>query len=160
MASEKSLALLETQEVLTRGETLSRLEIYLEGYSKQINVEASTMIEMCRKEIIPAMITYLGSLAEAIWKQESLALDVTDQKQLLQLLHNSLNETMRGVEGLYEAVTKAKQIADDQLTQATAYRDEVVTRMVALRKHVDLMEIHTDKRVWPIPSYDDLLFRL
>lgn len=160
MASEASIALLEGQEVLSRSETLSRLEIYLEGYSKQINVEASTMIEMCRKEIIPSMITYLGSLSEAIWKQESLNLDVTKQKELLTLLNTSLSETMTDVEQLYQVVTAAKQINNDPLAQATAYRDTVVTQMEKVRKHVDLMEIHTDKQVWPIPSYDDLLFRL
>ena len=160
MASEKSIALLEGQGVLSRGETLSRLEIYLEGYSKQINVEASTMIEMCRKEIIPAMITYLGTLSEAIWKQESLNLDVAKQKELLTLLHKSLTQTMEGVDLLHQAVAAAKQIQEDPLAQAKAYRDTVVTRMEELRTHVDLMEIHTDKHVWPIPSYDDLLFRL
>ena len=160
MASEKSIALLEGQGVLSRGETLSRLEIYLEGYSKQINVEASTMIEMCRKEIIPAMITYLGTLSEAIWKQESLNLDVAKQKELLTLLHESLTQTMEGVDLLHQAVAAAKQIQEDPLAQAKAYRDTVVTRMEELRTHVDLMEIHTDKHVWPIPSYDDLLFRL
>ncbi|HPK64617.1 MAG TPA: glutamine synthetase III [Sphaerochaeta sp.] len=160
MASEKSLALLEGQEVLSRGETLSRLEIYLEGYSKQINVEASTMIEMCRKEIIPAMITYLGTLSEAIWKQEALNLDVTKQKDLLTLLNESLVKTMEGADLLHQAVTAAKQIQENPLAQAKAYRDTVVTRMEELRTHVDLMEIHTDKHIWPIPSYDDLLFRL
>ena len=118
MASEKSLALLEGQEVLSRGETLSRLEIYLEGYSKQINVEASTMIEMCRKEIIPAMITYLGTLSEAIWKQEALNLDVTKQKDLLTLLNESLVKTMEGADLLHQAVTAAKQIQENPLAQA------------------------------------------
>ena len=160
MASEKSLALLESQEVLSRGETLSRLEIYLEGYSKQIDVEASTMIEMCRKEIIPAMITYLGTLSEAIWKQEAMNLTVTKQKDLLTLLNEALGDTIEGVDLLHRAVEAAKGIRENPMARATAYRDTVVTRMEELRTHVDLMEIHTDKHVWPIPSYDDLLFRL
>ncbi|HRV24359.1 MAG TPA: glutamine synthetase type III, partial [Sphaerochaeta sp.] len=96
----------------------------------------------------------------AIWKQEALNLDVTKQKDLLTLLNESLVKTMEGADLLHQAVTAAKQIQENPLAQAKAYRDTVVTRMEELRTHVDLMEIHTDKHIWPIPSYDDLLFRL
>ncbi|WP_332446677.1 glutamine synthetase III family protein [Sphaerochaeta sp.] len=160
MISAQSLALFEKQNVFTKSEITSRLEIYLQTYSKQINIEASIMVEMCRKQIIPAVIRYVGNLADSIAKQENLGLEVTAQRQVITTIQSALNKAIEETETLHVNVAKALSYKDDVLKQAQIYRDEVVVQMQVLRSHVDLMETYTDKAYWPLPSYDDLLFRL
>ncbi|MGE4584029.1 MAG: glutamine synthetase III [Sphaerochaeta sp.] len=160
MISAQSLALFKKQNVFTKSEITSRLEIYLQTYSKQINIEASIMVEMCRKQIIPAVIRYVGNLADSIAKQENLGLEVTAQRQVITTIQSALNKAIEETETLHVNVAKALSYKDDVLKQAQIYRDEVVVQMQVLRSHVDLMETYTDKAYWPLPSYDDLLFRL
>ena len=160
MVTDKSIELFEKQKIFTRSEISSRLDIYLQTYSKQINVEASIMVEMCRKQIIPSVIRYVGDLAQAITRQDALHLDTKAQIQLLQTLQNALNQAIEATEYLHVCIAKALSFKDEAKKQAEIYRDEVVSQMLMLRSHVDLMETYTDKMYWPFPSYDDLLFRL
>lgn len=160
MLSEKSLDLFEKQHVFTKGEITSRLEIYLQTYSKQINIEASIMVEMCRKYIIPAVSEYVGKLSDTIAKQERINLDTTLQKRNVGIVQNALNQAIEATEYLHVCVAKALSFNDQVLKQAQIYRDEVVPQMQALRSYVDLAETYTEKQYWPFPSYDDLLFRL
>lgn len=160
MVSETSLALFEQQHVFTRSEISSRLDIYLQTYSKQINVEASIMVEMCRKSIIPAVIGYVGKLSDSLSKQEARGLSVNAQQQLVTTVQTALNQAIEATEQLHVCIAKALSYKDEVLKQAQIYRDEVVQQMQLLRSHVDLMETYTDKAFWPFPSYDDLLFRL
>ena len=160
MAHESSIALFEAQQILTRSEVESRLEIYLQTYSKQINIEASVMVEMCRKQIIPAVSRYLGALSTSIINQEAIGLAALEQKKLASRLQQSLEESITLTESLHIAVAEALSHSDDARAQAEFYRDEVGTRMHGLRSHIDLLETYTDRSFWPLPSYDDLLFRL
>ena len=155
-----AIALFEAQQILTRSEVESRLEIYLQTYSKQINIEASVMVEMCRKQIIPAVSRYLGALSTSIINQEAIGLAALEQKKLASRLQQSLEESITLTESLHIAVAEALSHSDDARAQAEFYRDEVGTRMHGLRSHIDLLETYTDRSFWPLPSYDDLLFRL
>ena len=160
MASEKSIELFEKQKIFTKSEITSRLEINLQTYSKQINVEASIMVEMCRKHVIPSVIRYVGNLSDAIAKQEAIGLDASMQRQTVSVVQTALNQAIEGTELLHVCIAKALSYKDEVLKQAQIYRDEVVSQMQSLRSHLDLMETYTDKTYWPFPSYDDLLFRL
>jgi glutamine synthetase len=160
MANDASIALFEGQQILSRSEVESRLEIYLQTYSKQINIEASVMVEMCRKQIIPAVTQYLSHLADSITAQERIGLAAPEQKKTAQLLNNSLELAIAETELLHIALAKALTHTDDPQLQAELYRDEVAAQMQVLRSHVDLLETYTDRAHWPLPSYDDLLFRL
>jgi glutamine synthetase len=160
LVTEKSIELFEKQNIFTKSEISSRLEINLQTYSKQINVEASIMVEMCRKHVIPSVIRYIGNLCDAIARQESLGFDVAIQRQTISIVQNALNQAIEGTELLHVCIAKALSYKDEVLKQAQIYRDEVVAQMQTLRSHLDLMETYTDKSYWPFPSYDDLLFRL
>ena len=160
LVTEKSVELFEKQNIFTKSEISSRLEINLQTYSKQINVEASIMVEMCRKHVIPSVIRYIGNLCDAIARQESLGFDVAIQRQTISIVQNALNQAIEGTELLHVCIAKALSYKDEVLKQAQIYRDEVVAQMQTLRSHLDLMETYTDKSYWPFPSYDDLLFRL
>ena len=128
--------------------------------SKQINVEAAIMVEMCRKYVIPSVTKYLGILSESISRQESIGLDTTEQRKVATTLSSTLNKSIAATEDLHVSIAKALSYKEEVLKQAQLYRDEVSNQMLALRSHIDVMETHTDKSIWPFPSYDDLLFRL
>ncbi|MFA7128996.1 MAG: glutamine synthetase III [Sphaerochaeta sp.] len=160
MGSEKSLQLFEQQHVFSKGEIESRVDIYLQTYSKQINIEASIMVEMCRKNVIPSVAKYLKKLCDSITSQEKLGLETTEQRQIATTLSSTLNQAIAANETLHVCIAKALSYKEEVLKQAMLYRDEVVVQMLALRSHIDLLETFTDKADWPFPSYDDLLFRL
>lgn len=160
MVDDKSIALFEEQGILSRFEVASRMEIYLQTYSKQINIEASVMVEMCRKQIIPSVSRYLGVLVDSITKQSSIGLETSLQKEQAAKLNEALERAIEATEKLHIALAEALSHNDDALLQAQQYRDEVGKRMATLRQFVDVMETFTDKAFWPLPSYDDLLFRL
>lgn len=160
MMSEKSLQLLASQKVLSKGEVESRVEIALQTYSKQINIEAAIMVEMCRKYVIPSVSRYLGGLSESITNQEAIGLEASEQRKIATTLSATLNQSIAATEALHVSIAKALSYKDEVLKQAQLYRDEVSNQMLALRSSIDVMETYTDKGMWPFPSYDDLLFRL
>lgn len=160
MMSEKNQLLLSSQMVLSKGEIESRVEIALQTYSKQVNVEAAIMVEMCRKYVIPSVTKYLGILTQSIAHQEALSLETTEQRKIATTLSSSLNQSIAATEELHVSIAKALSYKDEVLKQAQLYRDEVSNQMLALRSNIDVMETYTDKGLWPFPSYDDLLFRL
>jgi glutamine synthetase len=160
MLSEKSLHLLASQKVLSRSEVQSRVEISLQTYSKQVNVEAAIMVEMCRKYVIPSVTRYLGILSESIAHQEAIGLEAIEQRKIATTLSSTLNKSIAVTEELHVSIAKALSFKEEVLKQAQLYRDEVSNQMLTLRSHVDVMETYTDKGIWPFPSYDDLLFRL
>jgi len=160
MMSEKSLHLLASQKVLSKCEVESRVEISLQTYSKQINIEAAIMVEMCRKYVIPSVTKYLGILSESITHQEAIGLDATEQRKIATTLSSTLNKSIAATEDLHVSIAKALSFKEEVLKQAQLYRDEVSNQMLSLRSHIDVMETYTDKGIWPFPSYDDLLFRL
>ena len=118
------------------------------------------MVEMYRKPIIPAVNRYLGVLSASIISQETIALVASEQRKPASRLQRSLEEAISLTESLHIAVAEALAHSDDAQAQAEFYRDEVATRMHGLRSHIDLLETYTDRSFWPLPSYDDLLFRL
>jgi glutamine synthetase len=160
LKSEKSLALFEQQKVFSKEEIESRVEIYLQTYSKQINIEASIMSEMCTKGVIPAVTKYLQSVCSSIASQNALGLDTTAQNNIAATLSSTLNKTIENTEKLKSCIAKSLLAKGEVLRQAQLYRDEVVVQMSILRSQVDVLETYTDKHNWPYPSYDDLLFRL
>lgn len=157
---EPFVQMFEQQKVLTRSELESRLEIYLETYSKQINIEAGIMVEMVRKGIIPAVTNYLSALCESITKQEQLGFNTAAQKKIAQTLSGELNQAVLTCDDLHVAIARALAIQEDALKQATIFRDAVREKMEQLRSHVDTLETFTDKAVWPFPPYEKLLFKL
>ena len=159
MVTEKAIRLFESQGVFTREEVVSREGIYLDTFSKQVNIEAAVMNEMVSKSIIPAVSGYLKELAGSVKAQEEMDLDTTAQRRQLKRLSHALERAIKQVEALHLSIAKA-QAVDDMLEKAKAYRDDVRGQMEGLRGTVDEMENLTDKKVWPYPSYDDLLFTL
>ncbi|MCK5735859.1 MAG: glutamine synthetase III [Spirochaetaceae bacterium] len=157
---EDSIELLEKHKVLTRAELESRVTIYLETYSMEINIEAGVMREMAERLIYPAVAEYIENISGTIASLKKNGISCTKQEELLKNIGNNL-EAMLEAAGELEVLTdKAFDIKGDEKAQAFTYLNEVIPAMEKLRSFGDSLEKMTDKRIWPYPSYEDLLFTL
>ena len=129
----------------------------LENYSKVINIEALTMVDMAKKRIIPAVSKYTKELASTIKVKEELYLDTRYEKEIARKLSILNSDAFEMAEELENAVAKANTIVDLQ-ENADAHQKDVLSIMEKLRSAVDKMEAVTAKEYWPFPNYSELLF--
>ena len=159
---ESTVKLYEKHQVLSRSELESRYEINLEQYSKQINIEALTMIDMAQHLIIPAAVKYSTQLAKSInaIKSASSAADVSVQADLL----NDVCSTLVSFKGKLITLEKDAQEGNSMTCDAyklgVYYRDIVFKAMEALRIDGDKLETIIDADLWPLPTYAEMLFKL
>jgi glutamine synthetase len=160
--SDKSLHVFEKHGVFSPTELHSRYEIFLEQYSKTINIEAQTMIDIAKRQILPASVQYATQLGQSINTIRSAysEADVTAQSALLQEISSLLRDLKEKVDALQEVAGKAKEIHGDANQQAMYYRDIVFSAMNDLRAVADKLESLVDFELWPLPSYTQLLFML
>lgn len=161
LTTEKSIHLFEKFGVYTQAELESRAEIEYESYSKTINIEAKTMLDMAGKQIIPAVMKYAASLAGSLSAVRDACpeADVSVQKELLLETSDLLSETKLALAELADVTAKAA-VVEHNKERAYAYHDQVVPAMERLRRPVDKLEMIVDKELWPFPSYGDLIFEV
>ena len=160
LTTEKAIALFEKFNVFTEAELASRGEILYENYSKALNIEARTMIDMAGKQIIPAVIKYTTALANSINAVKAAGdVDISTQADLLKEVSALLSETKGALVKLSDVTAQAGTMEEGR-AQAVYFRDEVKTAMEALRAPVDKLEMIVDKDMWPMPSYGDLIFEV
>ncbi len=159
LTTEKSVKLFERFGIYTRVELESREEIVYETYSKSINIEANAMTGMARKLYIPAVVRYEKTLAETINSVREAGGDVTALSVILGEIGTLLASVLKATEELEKIVSDAKSMPFGK-EQSVCYRDKVVPAMAALRAPVDKLETLVDKRSWPVPTYEDLMFEV
>lgn len=159
LTTDKAVAMFEKFKVFTKPELESRAEIKYESYSKAINIEARTMIDMASKQIIPAVIKYTKSLADTVIAVKGAGADAAVQEELLKEISALLAESKKALEALAEVTDKAAEMEEGE-AQARFYHFDVVPAMAALRAPVDKLEMIVDKEAWPMPSYGDLIFEV
>ena len=159
LTTEKTVAMFEKFKVFTKAELESRAEIKYENYSKAINIEARTMIDMASKQIVPAVIKYTKSLADTVVVVKEAGADASVQAELLGEISALLTETKKALEELIVITDKAAAMEEGE-EQARYYHFDVVPAMEALRAPVDKLEMIVDKEAWPMPSYGDLMFEV
>ena len=161
LTTEKAVKLFEEFGVFTRAELESRAEVEYEGYSKAVNIEARTMIDMASKQIIPAVIKYTTQLAGSICAVRNACpeTDVSVQTELLTEASDLLSDMQVALAALIEATDKASAMGGGR-EQAEAYHGVVAPAMEALRAPADRLEMIVDKDLWPMPSYGDLIFEV
>ena len=155
---EKNLKLFTSHKVYSETEMRARYEILSENYCKTINIEALTMIDMAKKDILPAVSKYSHELSDTIIAKAACGdVDSTYEKELLAKI-SKLNATAyKKVQKLEEATLKAKEI-DDTTKLSMFYKDSVFAAMSELRITVDELETMVPAASWPYPSYGDMLF--
>ena len=159
LTTDKAIQLFEKFGIFTKAELESREEILYETYAKTINIEALTMIDMAKKQILPAVIKYTKSLADTVIAVKEAGADASVQAELLGQVSAKLAEAKAALATLDEKIAKAGTI-EEQKELAFFFKDEVHTAMDALRAPVDALEMLVDKEVWPIPTYGDLIFEV
>ncbi len=155
--SPENIALFERNGVLTEEEIRSRKDILIENYCKLIAIEGNTMLDMAKKDVLPAVTTYEKELAEVINALTAAGVKSVPQKDTLKKLNALYADATKAITALKDALAKGKT-ASDWMSYGKICRDEIIPAMNALRAATDEMEIHTAKKYWPFPTYGDLLF--
>ncbi len=159
LLDKKNVDMLTAHKVFTESELKSRCEIMLENYCKTVVIEGNTMVEMVRKNYLPAIEDYLYSLAKttslmrSVSDKVSCEYEISTMERLSQLTDYILNR----VKDLEKALEDIKGY-DDIIKTSEAIRDDVIPKMEHLRKHVDEAEMLASEECWPFPSYGKLLF--
>lgn len=153
----ENIALFERQHVLNKEEVLSRYEINMEEYTKIINIEALTMLDMAKKDILPSVSRFTKTLLETISSKKALGIDASYEEGFVQKISSKLKEAYTALEDL-DSKTKTFSEIEDFEKAAFYVRDEIIPAMDALREPCDVMETLTDASEWPFPTYGKLLY--
>ncbi len=160
LTDEKTVKIMQKHHVMSKVELESRAEVQYELYSKTINIEARTMIEMAKRQYIPAVINFNKALADSIISMKNALkdIDVTFIIDKLSKSQNLLNEANNALIKLEENTLNAAKYTGKE--QALFFKDNVTPYMEALRKPIDQLEEIVEKKYWPVPTYGDLLFEV
>ena len=159
LLADKNIRLMEQFGVLTKTEMHSRYEVEIEHYSKVINIEALTMLEMLRKQITPAVAGYSSEVASAAAAKQAVSdkLSVRSETRLLEKLSAGADELSDAIDELQEAVDKATAESDEP-AKSYLYHDAVLPAMEKARKASDTLERICSEDYWPLPSYSRMLY--
>ncbi|MCX7715488.1 MAG: glutamine synthetase III [Clostridia bacterium] len=156
--SEKNIKLFEKHGVFTETETRSRYEILLEGYSKTLQIEALTMLEMAKTEILPACIAYSSEVIESVAMKKSMGLSVPKQEAMAEEISSLTESLICEIDALKAALDAVPE--KGALETAVYFKDAVIPAMESLRATADSLETMVSKDYWPFPTYEDLLFNV
>lgn len=155
----KNIALMEEFGVLTKVEMHSRYEVELEHYAKVINIEALTMLEMARKQLLPAVNAYMSEVANTAASKLAVSekISVRSETKTLEKLSVDADTMSDTIDALQDAVDAAKALPTEAL-KADAFRDNVISLMNTLRAAADDAETLCGEDYWPLPSYSKMLY--
>ncbi len=159
LLDKKNVEMLTLHKVFSESELESRVEIMLDNYTKTVVIEANTMSEIAKREILPAVEEYTAFLAETASAKLTLGADVpcSYEKDIVKRLSELSGQIYEGVHGLETSVASL-QNAKDIVEESCMIRDTVLPEMAKLRSACDEAETLTAEKFWPFPTYGDLLF--
>ena len=157
--ADKNIELFTKYHIFTKEEIESRYEIWLEAYSKILNIESNTMVEMVQKDFLPSVFEYIDKLAATAISKKSVIADISTDAEgkLIKELSDLAGDITKGLETL-KADTATALATEDPLANAKAYQSIVLSDMESLRKSVDAAETLIPDALLPYPTYDKLLF--
>ncbi len=160
LIAEKNVKVFAKHRVYTEAEVHSRYEILLENYSKILNIEALTAIDMVKREIIPATCEYIKDLSNTVVAKKKILPNVTSacEEKLITRLSELVSNVADKTEKLESFVADAKNYSDDAYKLARYYRDVVFATMQNIRASADEIEANMPETLWPYPAYSTLLF--
>ena len=157
--SPKNIQLFTKHNIYTETEMKARYEIHLENYSKIINIEAQTMVDMVKRDILPAVSAYVETLSSAVLNKKAVCADLACSAE------TEIIKKLSGLcDGLYakcaELETALVKIPEDPQASALYYHDTIFALMQEMRAIADEMETMTSSEYWPYPSYGEMLFNI
>ena len=159
LTTDKAVKLFEKFHIFTQPELESRSEIIYENYAKTKNIEAMTMIDMAQKQILPACMKFVKAQAETITAAANAGVIFHNETEKLQKCVDRIDAAQEALDELQALVDKAQGITDAK-EQSFYYKDTIDPAMERLRKPCDELETLVDKKAWPFPTYEDMLFEL
>ena len=158
--AEKNIKLFTDHRVFTETEMHARYEINLENYTKIIRIEALTMLDMAKKDILPAVSAFVKNLCDTVISRKAAISEIpcTYEEKQIRELSNLLNKMYTDTSALENELAKTSQYSDNAQKLANYYKDTILLRMAKIRESADKMETMTERKYWPYPSYADLLF--
>ncbi len=160
MYTPKNLELFRKHNVYSEEEVRIRCDILLDNYCKSINIEALTMVDMARHEILPGVVSYLNELVKLAIRKKGLGIecDSTFEEEQIKELSGLTTSIMKETDGLEKALSEIKAKGCDITSLSILYKNEILKRMEELRRSADMAEKLTATKYWPYPTYSDLLF--
>ncbi len=157
IADEEHVKLFTTHKVLSKAELKARTEILLEAYSTTITIEGKTALNIAQRQILPTAIEYAGKLGKVIERISDAGCNPDTEKKILEKTCKLITELNSGMEELKDAIAAVGDI-DNAAQKAEACRDKIVAGMNAVRKAADELELVVDAKMWPLPTYAEMLF--
>ena len=157
LMDKENIEVLKKHKVLSKTELHARAEILFENYSKLLHIEALTMLNMARRQILPAASQYAGGLAASVQSVTAAGAAAEGQSEMLVKVCQLINQMNGNIENLEKMVKKTEEIGNS-IKQAESYRDQVIPAMAAVRQDADELEKIVDARLWPLPAYAEMLF--
>lgn len=153
----KNVELFARHRVYTEIELAARYKMKLDNYCKVLHIEALTMLDMARQDILPAVSAFAKELCDTATAKNALGVEAVYETETAARVSKLMTAVLTEVRALEKASDDAEELAD-VLTRACAYKDNVLNAMSALRESVDELETLTARKYWPYPNYGDLLF--
>ena len=153
----KNVELFARHRVYTEIELAARYKMKLDNYCKVLHIEALTMLDMARQDILPAVSAFAKELCDTATAKNALGVEAVYETETAAMVSKLTTAVLSEVRTLEKASDDAEELAD-VLTRACAYKDNVLSAMSALRESVDELETLTARKYWPYPNYGDLLF--
>jgi glutamine synthetase len=155
--SKENIELFSRHGVLSEHELRARTEVLLEAYSMQINIEAETMLNMVKRQILPSCCAYSAQLGNAVVAVASAGVGAETQTKMLKRVCELIATLERHTEALEKVTAQAASVEESE-AQAESYRDDVVPVVAAVRTAADELETVVDAKLWPLPVYAEMLF--
>ena len=156
--SKKNIAVFEKFKVLSERETVSRMAIMFEGYSKAIAIEAQSSLSLARTMVLPAAQRTQLAVAQSVAAAKAVGLKVAAQEGRLRTLNLAIEESIVAIDDLDGAFNEAEAFTGSEEDHARYYRDNVLSVMSRLREQVDVLETMVDDNDWSLPKYREMLF--
>ncbi|MCX7903390.1 MAG: glutamine synthetase III [Caloramator sp.] len=158
LISSKNIDLFERHKVLNKNEIYSRYEVMLEGYIKQLLIEARTMVEIFVKNIVPSVSRYMKDLAKTSYELKNVGFDAEVQLSLIRRIDELFKRANSECDKLRNSISQAESFEDDSYNKACFIKDNIFTQMEALRELIDDLEKVLDRNYWPMPTYGEIMF--
>lgn len=140
----------------------SRFNIAVEKYIKEVNIEAAVMVQIAKQQIFPAAVSYAGDLSQSLMKSREFLgdLETQEEEELVSRIHRHISELLKFTKTLKKERTALLESEEEDFIKAMGYKNNILPLMAILRNAADILETLVGRDYWPLPTYEEMLFKL